>query len=66
MTRKSKRELEREITDLSDSDDNIDSGILIVYEDDDGKLRDSDDELIPNGAVENATVVLQYEPKEPT
>lgn len=60
MTRKSRRELEREVSDLSDHDRDADGGVLIVYEHADGTLRDSDGEPIPDGAVENAGLVIQY------
>lgn len=65
MTRKSRRELEREVRDLSGHDRDA-GGVLIVYERDDGTLRDPDGEPVAGDALENANVVLQYEPKKST
>lgn len=65
MTRKSRRELEREVSDLSDHDRDA-GGVLIVYERNDGTLRDSDGEPVAEDALENANVVLQYEPEKST
>ena len=66
MTRKSRRELKREVNDLTDAGADTGSGILIVYEGDDGTTRGSDGEPIPDGAVNNANLVLHYEPKKST
>lgn len=60
MTRKSRRELEREVSDLSDHDRDADDGVLIVYEHADGTLRGSDGEPVADAALESANVVIQY------
>jgi hypothetical protein len=59
MTRKSKRELEREVSDLSD-DEQAGEGILIVYEQDDGTYQDSDGEPVPESDLESAKLVIVY------
>jgi hypothetical protein len=63
MTRKSKRELEREVSDLSD-DEQAGEGILIVYEQDDGTCQDSDGEPVPESDLENANLVIHYGSEE--
>jgi len=59
MTRKSRREIEREVNDLSDDEDAGD-GILIVYEQDDGTFQDSDGEPVPEPDLESAGLVIAY------
>jgi len=59
MTRKSRRELEREVNDLSDAED-AGEGLLIVYEQDDGTYQDSDGEPVPETALESAKLVIVY------
>jgi len=60
MTRKSKRELEREVSDLSDDDGDAGEGLLIVYEQDDGTYQDSDGEPVPESDLESAKLVIVY------
>lgn len=58
MTGKSKRELEREVRELSDPGGDDSSGIVIVWEHDDGTLTDPEGEPLPADAQENAGMVL--------
>lgn len=60
MTRKSRRELEREVNDLSDDDEDADGGILIAAEQGDGTLTDLDGEPYDEDTVENAGLVIVY------
>jgi hypothetical protein len=59
MTRKSKRELEREVNDLSDDED-AGEGILIAAEQDAGTLTDLDGDPYDEDTVENAGLVIVY------
>lgn len=63
MTRRSKRELEREVRDLSDQGGDADGGIVFVSEHGDGTLTDLDGDALPDGTVENASLVITY-PRE--
>jgi hypothetical protein len=56
--------LEREVRDLSKSGEDAGSGILIVYEHDDGTLQDSDGEQVPETELENANLVIHYGSEE--
>jgi len=58
MTRKSKREIEREVSNLSDREAAGRDEIVIACEHDDGTLTDPDGEPLPDRWRENAGVVL--------
>lgn len=59
MTRKTKRELERDVEGLSDGDD-AGGGILIATEQDDGTLTDLDGEPFDDDTVDRAGLVIVY------
>lgn len=63
MTRKSKREVEREVEQLS-GDGQTESGIIIGYEHEDGTLTDPDGDPIPEDALDRAGVVIVYDWEE--
>lgn len=60
MTRKSRREVEREVTDLRDGRARDGSGIIIGYEREDGTLADGDGDPIPESDLDRAGVVIVY------
>ena len=64
MTRKSRREVEREVTDLRDGRDRDGSGIIIGYAREDGTLEDGDGDPIPQDDRDRARVVIVYESEE--
>lgn len=59
MTRKSKRELEREVSDLSEQATADAGGFVVVCEHDDGTLTDPDGDPLPEGWREDAGIVLR-------
>lgn len=59
MTRKSKRELEREVRDLSDRAGEDDDWFRVVCEHDDGTLTDTDGDPVPEDAVGDDGIVLR-------
>ena len=58
MTRKSKREIEREVSNLSNRGAAGRDEIVIACEHDDGTITDLDGEPLPDGWRENAGLVL--------
>jgi len=64
MTRRSRREVEREVTDLRDGRDRGGSGIIIGYEREDGTLEDGDGDPITQDDRDRARVVIVYESEE--
>jgi hypothetical protein len=60
MTRKSKRELEREVDKLTERAEDNHGGILIMVEQDDGTITDPDGEPITEEQYEEARLVIDY------
>jgi hypothetical protein len=59
MTRKSKREIERELENM-DSDEQVDNPILFVTETEEGKTVDLDGEPVSEKALDRAGIIINY------
>jgi len=57
-----KRKIERKIDEFEKASDGGGDGILIVYEQNDGTLEDSDGEEVSGEELENAGLVIHYGP----
>ena len=60
MTRKSRRELEREVNDLAERAGGGGGGILILCEHEDGTVTDPGGDPVTESEYENAGVVIEY------
>jgi hypothetical protein len=60
MTRKSRRELEREVNDLAERAGGGAGGILILCEHEDGTVTDPSGDPVTESEYENAGVVIEY------
>jgi len=63
VTRKSKREIEREVSALTSGSDDTGDGIVIICEREDGTLTDPNGDPLPEGWREDAELVIDMPPE---